>query len=78
VEQVGAYEAKTRLAELLNRVAQGETILITKHGRPVACLAPPPEGRAHTVSEAVEALKGFSSGRRLGMRIRDAIQEGRL
>jgi prevent-host-death family protein len=78
VEQVGAYEAKTRLAELLNRVAQGETILITKHGRPVACLAPPPEGRARTVAEAVEALKGFSSGRRLGMRIRDAIQEGRL
>ncbi len=78
MEKVGAYEAKTRLAKLLNRVAQGETILITKHGRPVACLAPPPEGRTRTVAEAAEALKGFANGRRLGMRIRDVIQEGRL
>jgi prevent-host-death family protein len=40
---VGAYEAKTHLPRLLERVAQGETITITKHGKPVAVLAPPPE-----------------------------------
>ena len=39
---VGAYEAKTHLPRLLERVAQGETITITRHGRPVAVLAPPP------------------------------------
>jgi len=40
---VGAYEAKTHLPRLLERVAQGETITITKHGKPVAVLSPPPE-----------------------------------
>ena len=38
--EVGAYEAKTHLSSLLDRVAQGETITITKHGVPVAELRP--------------------------------------
>ena len=33
MESVGAYEAKTRLAELLDRVARGEEIRITRNGR---------------------------------------------
>lgn len=33
---VGAYEAKTRLSELLQRVQEGETVTITRHGHPVA------------------------------------------
>ncbi len=35
---VGAFEAKTRLSALLDRVAAGEEVVITKHGRPVARL----------------------------------------
>jgi prevent-host-death family protein len=77
VERVGAYDAKARLAELLQRVAQGETILITKNGRPMAYLTPPPQGRDRSVTEAVQALKEFAKGRQLGMRIREAIEEGR-
>ena len=37
---VGAFEAKTHLSELLARVEAGETIAITKHGRPIARLIP--------------------------------------
>ena len=37
---VGAYEAKTKLPELLERAASGEEITITKHERPVARLVP--------------------------------------
>ena len=37
---VGAYEAKTHLPKLLNRVAKSEKIIITKHGIPVAVLQP--------------------------------------
>ena len=37
---VGSYEAKTHLPALLGRVAKGETITITKHGKPVAKLVP--------------------------------------
>ncbi|MGB4325619.1 MAG: type II toxin-antitoxin system prevent-host-death family antitoxin [Candidatus Nanopelagicales bacterium] len=37
---VGAFEAKTHLSELLQRVEHGEHITITKHGRVVARLIP--------------------------------------
>ncbi len=77
MEQVGAYDAKARLAELLDRVAQGETILITRNGKPMACLTPPPQGRTRTVAEAVQALQGFAKGRKLRMPLKDAIEEGR-
>lgn len=35
---VGAFEAKTKLSELLDRVERGEEVLITRHGKPVARL----------------------------------------
>ncbi|MBW2098933.1 MAG: type II toxin-antitoxin system prevent-host-death family antitoxin [Deltaproteobacteria bacterium] len=41
METVGAYEAKTHLPKLLERVIKGERITITKHGIPVAVLQPP-------------------------------------
>ena len=53
---VGAYEAKTHLSRLLERVAKGETITITKHGVPVAVLGPPPSERRMTPEEAMDAL----------------------
>lgn len=40
MEHVNVYEAKTHLSRLLDRAAAGEEILITRHGRPVARLAP--------------------------------------
>jgi prevent-host-death family protein len=38
--QVGAFEAKNTLGTLLDRVEQGEEIVITRHGKPVARLVP--------------------------------------
>lgn len=40
IVSVGAFEAKTLLSELLQRVERGERVTITKHGRPVAQLVP--------------------------------------
>ena len=40
MDTVGAYEAKTHLSRLLDRVAAGETMTITRRGRPVARLVP--------------------------------------
>ena len=40
MESVGAYEAKTHLPRLLERVMRGESLTITRHGRPVARLVP--------------------------------------
>ena len=40
MEIIGAYEAKTHLPKLLDRVARGERLTITRHGKPVARLVP--------------------------------------
>jgi prevent-host-death family protein len=75
---VGSYEAKTHLAQLLERVAKGERFTITKHGIPVAMLVPAsPEDRPD-VEAAVEAMIEFGKGRTLGdLTIREMIEEGR-
>ncbi len=41
MKSVGAFEAKTHLSQLLDAVEAGERIVITRHGKPVAELAPP-------------------------------------
>ncbi|MCE5200445.1 MAG: type II toxin-antitoxin system prevent-host-death family antitoxin [Armatimonadota bacterium] len=78
METVGSYEAKTHFSALLNRVAKGEKITITKHGVPIAVLIPPEPGKCD-IQAAIDAIKEFGKGRRLpeGMSIRDMIEEGR-
>ena len=75
METVGAFAAKTHLSQLLDRVEKGETIIITRHGKPVAELTPVAARwvrlgkRNHTEAERAEAikqLKEFSKGRTLG------------
>lgn len=59
MEQVGAFDAKTRLSELLSRASKGESFLITKHGKPMARLVPENEGREEAVVAAAECLRNF-------------------
>lgn len=40
MQTIGAFEAKNTLGALLDRVEQGEEIIITRHGKPVARLVP--------------------------------------
>jgi len=76
---VGAFEAKTRFSQLLERVAAGEEITITRHGHPVARLVP--ARQAHSVEErreAIRRMRELASHNRLdGLRVRDLIAEGR-
>jgi prevent-host-death family protein len=79
---MSAFEARTRFGNLLDRVAQGEEIVITRHDKPVARLVP--EGRVplRQVSEAVAELgalrREMKKCRALSPKeIRDAIAEGR-
>ncbi|MCY4499978.1 MAG: type II toxin-antitoxin system prevent-host-death family antitoxin [Alphaproteobacteria bacterium] len=60
MERIGAYEAKTHLPQLLDRVAQGESLTITRHGKPVARLVPIAGGR----ERAQEAAARISERRR--------------
>jgi prevent-host-death family protein len=54
---VGAFEAKTHLSTLLDRVAEGEEVIITKHGKPVARLVSAVHVDRARVNEAFEKLK---------------------
>jgi prevent-host-death family protein len=75
---VGSYEAKTHLAQLLERVARGERITITKHGVPIAILAPASTHLTKRPAQAIEKLRRFRRGRKLGRgSLRQMIEEGR-
>jgi len=78
MESVGSYQAKTHLARLLDRVARGERITITKHGVPVARLVPVSAADQAKPAEAIAGLKAFRRGRRLAKGgLRKMIEEGR-
>lgn len=66
MRSVGAFEAKTHLAALLDAVSAGEQITITRHGRPVARLVPPGDRPPANLAHTIEALKQFSQGQTLG------------
>jgi prevent-host-death family protein len=53
---VTALEAETKFGELLDRVMNGEEILITSHDRPVARVVP---ARRNQLEEARRAAQGF-------------------
>jgi prevent-host-death family protein len=50
--EIGAFEAKNTLGALLDRVEQGEEIVITRHGKPVARLVPNSGGIDHAQAQA--------------------------
>ncbi len=78
METVGAYEAKTHLPKLLERVIKGERITITKHGVPVAVLQPPVPSRKTEPKRIIAELRKFREKHTLkGLSIRDMIEEGR-
>ena len=66
VFKVGAFEAKTHLSALLDKVAAGEEVVITKHGKPVARLVSVREIDRARVDEAFEKLKALRKGTTLG------------
>jgi prevent-host-death family protein len=77
METIGAYEAKTHFAQLLDRVARGERITILRHGVPVAVLAPTGAG-IDEIDEVVEEIRDLRRGKKLGAPgLKALIEEGR-
>jgi prevent-host-death family protein len=79
MESIGAFEAKTHLAELLDRVARGERITITRYGIPAAVLVPVGETAAKlSHEEIVERMRALRKRVKRGkMRVSDMVKEGR-
>jgi prevent-host-death family protein len=67
MREVGAFEAKNKLGQLLDLVEQGEEVIITRHGKPVASLVPPHRklGREEARA-AVQRIRERAEQRRLG------------
>ena len=79
MESVGSFEAKTHLSALLDRVAKGEKITITRHGVPAAVLVPVGGAETRlTHKEIVEGMRALRRRVRPGkMSVREMIEEGR-
>jgi prevent-host-death family protein len=79
VASIGAFEAKTHLSDLLDRVARGEKITITRHGVPAALLVPVTEAAPKmTHKEIVEGMRALRKRVKPGkMSVREMVNEGR-
>ncbi len=77
MENVGVFEAKTNLSHILERVAAGEEITISKRGVPIAILSPIANSKSSKMKSAVAALKKFRKGRSVGCSMKDLVEEGR-
>lgn len=75
---VGAFEAKTHLSALLERVARGEEVLITRHGKAIARLVPAAVADRERIDNAISMLKAARAGVTLGdLNWKDLRDEGR-
>jgi prevent-host-death family protein len=75
MDTVGLFEAKTHLSALLQRVAQGREITITRHGTPVALLVPAENRRRRDPRKVAERIRALRRGVKLkGLTVRQLIE----
>ena len=79
--EIGAYEAKTRLPELLRQVGAGRHFTITNRGKAIADLVPSSAGSAPDSEAAIERFQAFlranPPGRQQRASLKALIEEGR-
>ena len=78
---IGAFEAKTKLSELLERVSKGESFVITKHGQPVAKLVPTNKNvepkRKMTAEEIIEGFRKIRERVKPGPSLQEILKESK-
>jgi prevent-host-death family protein len=80
MKSIGVYEARTHWSEMLDRVARGEEIAITRHGTPIAKLVPHSGQSKVSVEDPIAELREFRrkyKHRLRGLTIKQMIEEGR-
>jgi antitoxin (DNA-binding transcriptional repressor) of toxin-antitoxin stability system len=75
--QIGLFEAKTKLSELVRKVDQGERFTITVRGRVVAELGPPPHSIKPVPQDVIDRLMHPSIHGISGDEVLEMIREGR-
>jgi prevent-host-death family protein len=76
--EIGAFDAKAKLSELLREVKHGRSYTITVRGEPVADLVPTKQAANHDVKAAIEAMKSIKKIEGISAEmVRASIEEGR-
>lgn len=78
-DSIGAFQAKTHLAELLRQTENGKSFVIHRRGKPVARLVPPvpEETQARDLSSLSRAFRSIRTGIRGTLKVRELIETGR-
>ncbi|MGH7812704.1 MAG: type II toxin-antitoxin system Phd/YefM family antitoxin [Candidatus Binataceae bacterium] len=79
MKEIGAFEAKTNLSSILDRVETGEEVMITRRGKAVARLVPAQSGhdRMRARRDAAELLAASRGVRLGGLKIKRLVDQGR-
>jgi prevent-host-death family protein len=59
MREIQSSDVKARLPEYLDAVERGETIVVTRHGKPVAHLVPAPSANDDRVRRAIEGIRAL-------------------
>jgi antitoxin (DNA-binding transcriptional repressor) of toxin-antitoxin stability system len=76
-DEIGSFEAKTRLAELLRETERGRSFVIRRRGKVVARLVPPGDDEEPDYNELLEEFREIRKRVGPGLSIRELIEEGR-
>ncbi len=77
--EIQASEAKVHLAQLLDEVEGGVTLIITRHGRRIARIVPEVDRRQEEIDKALAAIQELRgrTGRITAVDLLSARDEGR-
>lgn len=75
--EIGIFEAKQKLSELVDRAAKGEEIVIKRRGRSLARLTAMPEQRERTLRAIFDSIRSSRLRLPKGVTVKSLIEEGR-
>lgn len=75
MKTVQASEAKAKFLSLLDEVEAGETIVVTRHGKPIARIEPEQNDRAARMKAALESAERFRQSLKAGITIEDIVAD---
>lgn len=76
-DTIGVYDLKVNLSSVLEEVQAGRIVTVTRHGHPIARIHPASLASPDERRGAIARMKRARAGRRLGISMREAIDEGR-
>ena len=76
--EIGLFEAKRKLSELVERASQGEEVVITRRGTKLARLVSMTAHRSRTLKTIFNSIRESRIRLPKGMTIKDLLEEGRV